>query len=234
MQLTGGHWAQSLLLLSFVSHHYLNVKYYNISTVFLFFFLKKGNSSSIPSTGKILFWGLCVCCSDAAAGRWSLNTEDLCFCGRVGECQMHSRLFDGSGRWLLGAEWRMLFVCDILEHLEEMIGQSAINRRSQSFIPNSLRGYRSKKKKNPPGPSSVGGRRAHRVCFGSSQLVLRREGRGATITNPWLCLQSAANYSVDCMRLIRQNYLIVIGDNETTDIYEHSLHSLLVFMLMIK
>lgn len=89
---------------------------------------------------------------------------------------MHSRLFDRSGRRLLGAEWRMFFVCDILEHLEEMIGQSAINRRSQSFIPNSLRGYRGKKKKkkNPPGPSSVGGRRARRVCFGSSQLVFRR------------------------------------------------------------
>lgn len=71
----------------------------------------------------------------------------------------------------------MFFVCDILEHLEEMIGQSAINRRSQSFIPNSLRGYRGKKKKkpqNPPGPSSVGGRRARTVCFGSSQLVFRR------------------------------------------------------------
>lgn len=26
----------------------------------------------------------------------------------------------------------MLFVCDVLEHLEEMIGQSAINRRSRS------------------------------------------------------------------------------------------------------
>lgn len=88
---------------------------------------------------------------------------------------MHSRLFDRSGRRLLGAEWRMFFVCDILEHLEEMIGQSAINRRSQSFIPNSLRGYRGKKKiKTPPGPSSVGGRRARTVCFGSSQLVFRR------------------------------------------------------------
>ena len=70
---------------------------------------------------------------------------------------MHSRLFDGSGRWLLGAEWRMLFVCDILEHLEEMIGQSAINRRSQSFIPNSLRGYRSKKKKPHQVPAQWGG-----------------------------------------------------------------------------
>lgn len=38
----------------------------------------------------------------------------------------------------------MLFVCDILEHLKEMIGQSAINRRGQSSIPNSLRGYRGK------------------------------------------------------------------------------------------
>lgn len=51
----------------------------------------------------------------------------------------------------------MFFVCDILEHLEEMIGQSAINRRSQSFIPNSLRGYRGKKKKKYPTRSQLSG-----------------------------------------------------------------------------
>lgn len=35
----------------------------------------------------------------------------------------------------------MLFVCDVLEHLEEMIGQSAINRRSRSSAASrSLRG----------------------------------------------------------------------------------------------
>lgn len=80
LQLTGGHWAQSLLLLSFVFHHYLNVKYYIISAVFLVF---KGNSSRIPSTGKnSLLRSLCVLLW-RSRGRWSLNTEDLCFCGRV-------------------------------------------------------------------------------------------------------------------------------------------------------
>lgn len=97
----------------------------------------------------VCFEGACVFCSDTAkysSRQWSLNTQDLCFCGRVGECQVHSCLFDRSGRWVLGTGWRMLFVCDILEHLKEMIGQSAINRRSQSFIPQSLRGFRGKRR----------------------------------------------------------------------------------------
>lgn len=121
---------------------------------------------------KICFEKACVFCSDTAkysSRQWSLNTQDLCFCGRVGECQVHSCLFDHSGRWLLGTEWRMFFVCDILEHLKEMIGQSAINRRRQSFIPNSLRGCRGKTTRS----KLTGGRDGLRGCFCSGQTVFR-------------------------------------------------------------
>lgn len=84
--------------------------------------------------------------SQPKARQRSLNTDDLCFWERAAGCQTHSRLCEMAedvsrwrggvdGGWVCGAlstGWGMLFVCDVLEHLEEMIGQSAINRRSRS------------------------------------------------------------------------------------------------------
>lgn len=84
--------------------------------------------------------------SQPKARQRSLNTDDLCFWERAVGCQTHSRLCEMAedvsrgragvdGGWVCGAlsaGWGMLFACDVVEHLEEMIGQSAINRRSRS------------------------------------------------------------------------------------------------------
>lgn len=66
----------------------------------------------------------------------------------------------------------MLFVCDILEHFKEMIGQSAINRQSQDFVPNSLRGHEGKITEPWTHLRESSGRRAQQFVFVSAALFI--------------------------------------------------------------
>lgn len=45
-----------------------------------------------------------VFCGAHCAVAQCLNTQDLCFCERTGDCQIHSCLFDRSRRLALAAE----------------------------------------------------------------------------------------------------------------------------------
>lgn len=86
----------------------------------------------------------------------------------------------------------MLFACDILEHFKEMIGQSAINRRIQSFMLNSLRGYEGKTTEVWTHLGGDGERASVVVCFSLSTEI--------TIITVCLKLElQMFNYSVDCM-----------------------------------
>ncbi len=113
----------------------------------------------------------------------------------------------------------MLSVCDILEHLKEMIGQSAINRRSQSFIPNSLRAYRGKTTRS----ELTGGRRARpdkpgRLFLFESSCV-QMEGRAFTIITVFARAVTSELWLSSWLHVAHRakKYLILISDNEKTD-----------------